>query len=148
MDRWFLNLLKKNKIYNSDVKDPRILKKNLTNITLKSKFIQKKSISIYHCRNEKKTILAFYNVQIDFEHPNFFLFCFVLVVSINTSSVWHLQLSYQNVKFSSVASISADDISLLWYLFHSFFLQDWYLNKIRIHQMITQISGGYRSCYI
>lgn len=148
MDRWFLNLLKKNKIYNSDVKDPRILKKNLTNITLKSKFIQKKSISIYHCRNEKKTILAFYNVQIDFEHPNFFLFCFVLVASINTSSVWHLQFSYQNVKFSSVASISADDISLLWFLFHSFFLQDWYLNKIHIHQMITQISGGYRSCYL
>lgn len=148
MDRWFLNLLKKNKIYNSDVKDPRILKKNLTNITLKSKFIQKKSISIYHCRNGKKTILAFYNVQIDFEHPNFFLFCFVLVESINTTPVWHLQLSYQNVKFSSVASISADDISLLWYLFHSFFLQDWYLNKIHIHQMITQISGGYRSCYL
>lgn len=36
---------------------------------------------------KRKKILAFYNVQIDFELPNSFLFCFVLVESINTTPV-------------------------------------------------------------
>lgn len=151
MDRWFLNLLKKNKIYNSAVKDPRILKKKILLMhTLKSKFI-KKNQSVYIIVGMKRK--RFWPSTMYRLILNFLIFFFILLCAGSEYKyilclTLAIILSYQNVKFSSVASISADDISLLWFLFHSFFLQDWYLNKIRIHQMITQIPGGYRSCYI